>query len=96
MKLFEEIKGENCIFKCDEEIKGGHSAYELERSSKEWGWDCGECNLEEQRERERERILRDTKWERYTVRKRAMSEKKKKSFFFFSSCIFKYYNIYLI
>ena len=69
--------------KADEEIKGGHSAYELERSSKEWGWDCGECNLEEQRERERERILRDTKWERYTVRKRAMSEKKKKSFFFF-------------
>ena len=35
MKLFEEIKGENCIFKCDEEIKGGHSANELVRSPSE-------------------------------------------------------------
>ena len=83
--------------KADEEIKGGHSAYELERSSKEWGWDCGECNLEEQRERERENF------EGYKVRKihskkESNEWKEKNSFFFFlgSSCIFKYYNLYLI
>ena len=48
------------------------------------------CSLEEVRERERENC------ERYIVRKRVVSKKKKKKCFLCSSCISKYYNLYLI